>query len=133
MIRPKYGWSQFTNLVKQRITDADEITRDHLCSWERQLHNRLSDGAEEYEDSSYKRDFLDLHEELAQENLDRAGWAYIIWVKASALLESEDCSPDTKQFAKHLVDAALSTAHRAFGAYCQDTETLLLACAGLDL
>jgi hypothetical protein len=133
VIRPKYGWRQFTDMVRLRITSPDILTADHLRSWVGQLHTRLEIGAEEYGDSSYQRTFMDLMEELTQENLDRAGWAYILWVKASAALDSGNLNADQTQYAKHIADMALSVAHRSFGAYCQDIESLLVACAGSDL
>lgn len=48
---------------------------------------RLQKGAEEYGNASFERTFADLTDELLQEYLDIAGWAYIGWAKARARLQ----------------------------------------------
>jgi hypothetical protein len=122
MIRPKFGWREFTDLVSQRLKQEDD-TKSQFVEWEASLHSRLEIGAKEYGDSSYQRGFLELLDELLQENLDRAGWAYIMWVKANAILQSGGLEPDEIVCLKHICEMSLSTAHRAFGAYMQDCSS----------
>jgi hypothetical protein len=122
MIRPKFGWRQFTDLVSQRLKSEDDV-KAQFVEWEASLHSRLEIGAAEYGDSSYHRGFVDLLDELLQENLDRAGWAYIMWVKANALLQQGGIKADEIVCLKHICDMSISTAHRAFGAYMQDCSS----------
>jgi hypothetical protein len=124
VIRPKYGWREFTGNIEKSFDREDGDTLDMFREWQAALHLRLEAGAEEYGDTSYKRSFTELLDELQQENLDRAGWAYIIWVKASAIADKSDISPDSRAFFEHIRDASLSVAHRSFGAYMQDLTSL---------
>lgn len=120
MIKPKFGWREFTNIVSQRIGPGEPDVRDEFAGWETNLHARLEIGASEYGDSSYQRDFSALVGEILQENLDRAGWSYIMWVKANAMLQTEGLDAATIISLNRIVEVSLSTAHRAFGAYLQD-------------
>lgn len=51
-----------------------------------QLEARLAQGEREYGNKSFHRSFAQLREELLQEYLDVAGWAYISWRKAKMQL-----------------------------------------------
>jgi len=53
----------------------------------RELESRLAKGAQEYGNKSFNRSFRDLTEEVLQEYLDIAGWAYVGWAKAKERLE----------------------------------------------
>lgn len=53
----------------------------------RELEARLAKGAEEYGNKSFNRSFKDLTDEVLQEYLDIAGWAYVGWAKAKERLE----------------------------------------------
>lgn len=50
------------------------------------LEGRLAQGASEYGNKSFNRTYTDLRNELLQEYLDVAGWAYISWRKAKGQL-----------------------------------------------
>lgn len=50
------------------------------------LEGRLAQGAAEYGNKSFNRTYTDLRNELLQEYLDVAGWAYISWRKAKEQL-----------------------------------------------
>lgn len=50
------------------------------------LEARLAQGEREYGNKSFNRTFTDLRNELLQEYLDVAGWAYISWRKAKERL-----------------------------------------------
>lgn len=58
---------------------SDYIDREDFL---RQLSARLEKGEREYGNKSFERSFDDLADELLQEYLDIAGWAYIQWAKA---------------------------------------------------
>lgn len=53
----------------------------------RELEARLAKGAQEYGNKSFNRSFKDLTDEVLQEYLDIAGWAYVGWAKAKERLE----------------------------------------------
>lgn len=53
----------------------------------RELEARLNKGAQEYGNKSFNRSFKDLTDEVLQEYLDIAGWAYVGWAKAKERLE----------------------------------------------
>lgn len=133
MIRPKFGWRSFTDQVAKRFVLDDADTKEVFGEWEIALHRRLEAGAEEYGDSSYKRDYADLLEELLQENLDRAGWAYIMWVKANAELAEGGLPAQKVRCLQHICEYALSTAHRAFGAFQQDASVFAISAAVCDM
>ncbi len=133
MIRPKFGWRSFTDQVAKRFVTDDKDTLEQFNEWEIALHNRLEIGAQEYGDSSYKREYMDLLEELLQENLDRAGWAYIMWVKANAELSGGGLPAKKIMCLQHICEMALSTAHRAFGAFQQDASSFAISSTVCDL
>lgn len=63
-----------------------------------QLATRLDMGAQEYGNKSFERSFSNIADEILQEYLDIAGWAYVMWAKTRARLEEleqriERCQP----------------------------------------
>ena len=55
-----------------------------------QLDARLAQGEREYGNKSFHKSFAQLRDELLQEYLDVAGWAYISWRKAKLQLASAE-------------------------------------------
>ena len=61
---------------------SDRINwRDHWPAFAVQMLRRLETGEREYGDESFTRPQSEIVEELAQEALDLAGWAFILWTR----------------------------------------------------
>jgi hypothetical protein len=62
---------------------SDSLDRAEFLA---QLEARLAQGEREYGNKSFHKSFAQLRDELLQEYLDVAGWAYISWRKAKIQL-----------------------------------------------
>jgi hypothetical protein len=128
-VRTDYYW--FCQLLEERICDGKPATDLHRV-FLRELHNRLAIGEVEYGDKSCAKKFVDILVEVCQEDLDRAGWSYILWRKATKMLAEQDHGP-LREFLDHMVSESLSCAHRAFGAWERDNGQMTIAAAALDM
>lgn len=66
------------------MTKETPLSDEALRAWPEftaAVHRRLDRGRQDYGDSSLTSPILDTLEELAQELLDQAGWAFINWIK----------------------------------------------------
>lgn len=57
-----------------------------------QVRLRLDTGRRQYGDESFTRPIPELLEELSQELLDQAGWAFVGWVRVQKLLNAIELS-----------------------------------------
>lgn len=130
-VTERTDYYHFCQLLQERIADP-AISPDLQRAFITELQNRLAQGEKDYGDRSDEARFVDLLGEVCQENLDRAGWSYILWRKATKMLHTND-DPGIREFLEHMVSQSLSCAHRAFGAWEKDNGQMTIAAAALDL
>lgn len=70
----------------------------------RELEARLHKGSQEYGNKSFNRSFKDLTDEVLQEYLDIAGWAYVGWAKAKERLEIIEAQMAKVKYCNECVD-----------------------------
>lgn len=71
-------------LLRAEAGVSDSLDRAEFLA---QLEARLAQGEREYGNKSFHKSFAQLRDELLQEYLDVAGWAYISWRKAKIQLD----------------------------------------------
>lgn len=108
---------QFIEVLKGKLVKDTSSHRPNVflsC-----LGERLALGAREYGNKSFARDFIELVDEILQEDIDRAGWSYIIWAKAKIMMSKHGKSLPTHQLdiLDSLCDSAIVTAERAYAAW----------------
>jgi hypothetical protein len=115
---------QFVELLRNKLVKETELHRPHVFLGN--LRDRLALGAQEYGNKSFSREFEELVDEILQEDVDRAGWSYIIWAKAKTMLNNHGKSLPTHQLniLDSLCDAAVMTAERAYAAWESNSQTL---------
>lgn len=108
---------QFVEVLKDKLVKETAQQRPHVFL--ASLRDRLALGAKEYGNKSFEREFSELVDEILQEDIDRAGWSYIIWAKAKNMLNKHGKSLPTHQLniLDSLCDAAIITAERAYAAW----------------
>lgn len=108
---------QFVEELKARLVKETADHKPHIFLG--QLRDRLALGETEYGNASFDREFGQLLDEILQEDVDRAGWSYIIWAKAKLIMNRHGKSLPTHQLniLDSLCDAALVTAQRAYAAW----------------
>ena len=108
---------QFVEVLKGKLVKEASNQRPHVFL--AALRDRLALGAKEYGNASFDREFSELVDEILQEDIDRAGWSYIIWAKAKNMLNKHGKSLPTHQLhiLDSLCDAAFITAMRAYAAW----------------
>ena len=105
----------YLQLLKERLERETPEHRPNLFL--AHLEDRLAMGEVEYGNSSFDRSFQALLEEILQEDLDRAGWAYIIWSKARTMSATGKHDEQVRGLLTEIGGAALQSAVRAYGAW----------------
>lgn len=105
----------YLKLLKERLEKETPAHRPNLFL--AYLSDRLAMGEAEYGNASFDRSFRELLEEILQEDLDRAGWAYIIWAKAKNMAATGKYSLQVRNLLKDISDSSLQSAVRAYGAW----------------
>lgn len=115
---------QFVEVLKGKLVKETSNQRPHVFL--AALRDRLALGASEYGNKSFEREFGELVDEILQEDIDRAGWSYIIWAKAKSMLMKHGKSLPKHQLdiLDSLCDAAVVTAERAYAAWESNTHML---------
>jgi hypothetical protein len=71
---------------------SDEAIRTAWPAFANAVRLRLDTGRRQYGDASFTRPVHELLNELSQELLDQAGWAFIGWQRIQSLLNSIELS-----------------------------------------
>jgi len=131
MSEQRTDYYHYCTLLQERINDG-QTSQSLLRMFIVELQNRLALGEKLYADKSSDAPFVDLLGEVAKTDLDRAGWSFVLWRKATQLL-AVDQEPNTRRLLEHLIDEAMGCAHRAYGAWERDNGSMVVASAALDL
>jgi hypothetical protein len=108
--------------------DANEL----ILAFTKAVDARLAKGHEEYAGASFKRPFSAVLDELQQEELDRAGWAYILWTKASAECSRLGITLHDRHPAVAVAREATAVACLAFTAWARNEAAMRDECSVLD-
>lgn len=67
---------------------SKQVIREELPEYFRQIEKRLKQGAQEYGDDSFYCQEAQLMDEISEELLDVAGWAFILWHRIERIRKS---------------------------------------------
>ena len=87
----------------QPATPKSDAALERFAEFTGRVHERLVNGKRVYGDGSFERDPKALVEEIRQEVLDVAGWAFILYQRLS---EMESVLSGHSQIANHAIGSA---------------------------